>query len=650
MEKPYKSVKQYIKKSFCDIYEDVIIVSDYENRFDAAQLTENNYNNIFKKAKNELNSVLNDQNRTVLDSSMNESAMIKEIGKCDFGGDIFEDDNYNHQFLNILNISKNESFGDVYMFLCKPSPLSLRVKSKIAELFLLRRIDASDISFRYPNIWAKFFQKSYKNMLSIKALTIKKIKYYWKNLGIHRTKKHKGENMDLSEDKGDIKSSLVQSVVPKVFVSNIEGEQNNKNTGIFTGTSIANNKNSIIGNMKNTESIKYISFGRDSTSNLNFLDKNYRSCYSGRKMNMEVGQISEVDKKLNTQFQKNKLKLSKFNMNDTNKKNFHDISENGIKRAKTIKDIRMEHLIKLKIKIKKLKTSKKYYKDLCKKLKNKIELFSFKQCNNNDNNNNLNNKEKISNNIKELNDRKSYNSEKINNINININFNNNNVILDKAEINISNSSIHSNSNSNSSSSSSSFNSSLIITSQINLTFTPKYKNLDYYTSGEYSKNRNLRQTTQNFLQFYLSSFKKNIKEKIFEPNLSNIYPLKNGDGCCNMNSNASASFDSGKKKINIENKNASNNSLFKTLSGINEQYLIVFDRINNSFNFYGKSMNKKRFSLPNLENIKNNEFKLKDYKDNCIFRNKISEKLLTKNNGIKKEKILFYYNENNNKE
>ena len=261
-------------------------------------------------------------------------------------------------------------------------------------------------------------------------------------------------------------------------------------------------------------------------------------------------------------------------------------------------------------------------------------MFSFKQCNNNDNNN-LNNKEKLNNNIKELNNRKSYNSEKINNINININFNNNNVILDKAEINISNSSIHSNSNSNSNSSSSSFNNSLIITSQINLTFTPKYKNLDYYTSGEYSKNRNLRQTTQKFLQFYLSSFKKNIKEKIFEPYLSNIYPIKSGEACCNMNSNVSPSFDSSRKKIiNIENKNASNNSLFKTFSGINEQYLIVFDRINNSFNFYGKSMNKKRFSLPNLGNIKINDFRLKDYKDNYIIRNKISEKLLTKNNGI----------------
>ena len=114
-----------------------------------------------------------------------------------------------------------------------------------------------------------------------------------------------------------------------------------------------------------------------------------------------------------------------------------------------------------------------------------------------------------------------------------------------------------------------------------------------------------------------------------------------------MNSNVSPSFDSGKKKINLENKNASNNSLFKTFSGINEQYLIVFDRINNSFNFLGKSMNKKRFSLPNLENIKNNDFKLKDKEDNYIIRNKISEKLLTKKNRIKKEKILFYYNENN---
>ena len=71
------------------------------------------------------------------------------MGKWDYGGDDFEESNY--QFLNIVNISKNESYGVVYMFLNKPSPLSLRVKSKRVELLLLRKNDSSDISQRYPN-------------------------------------------------------------------------------------------------------------------------------------------------------------------------------------------------------------------------------------------------------------------------------------------------------------------------------------------------------------------------------------------------------------------------------------------------------------------------------------------------------------------
>ena len=38
-EEPYKSVKQYISKNFCDIFEDVVIVSDYESSIDASKLT-----------------------------------------------------------------------------------------------------------------------------------------------------------------------------------------------------------------------------------------------------------------------------------------------------------------------------------------------------------------------------------------------------------------------------------------------------------------------------------------------------------------------------------------------------------------------------------------------------------------------------------
>ena len=629
IEEPYKSVTQYINKNFCDIFEDVVIVSDYETSFEASKLTENNYNNIYNKAQNELNTVLNDKNKTVIDSSINESNIIKEIGKWDFGGDgeIFES---NFQFLNIINISKNESFGDVYMFLCKPSPLFLRVKSKIAALFLLRRIDASDISSRYPNIWAKFFKKSYKNMLSIKALTIKKIKYYWKNLGKHynKDKKHKEEKIDFSESKENKNSVMMKSIIPKICISNVEPASDNKNTFIF-GNNQNNqnnqNKNSLFlktNDIRNANSIKYISFGKESSKHL---DKYYNSCMSSRKLKMESNIKNEKKRKLNTDFQQNNLRLSKFrsdNKNDFKNEIKNIDNKSAFSRNKTINDIRIGYLNKLNRKIEKLKISKKYYKDLCKKFKNNLNKKIVSRKSYQENNINL----KHNNNFNELNENKSYNSDKINNINISINFNNNNVILDKAEINISKSSI---SNSNSSSNSKLSN-NLSIESPMNFSFQAKYKNLENLTLGEYSKNRNLRNITQKFIQFYLSSFPKNKKEKKFlDPNLSIIKPIKSSNVDYGLTSYTSLYSD--KKKINIPKKNLSYNSLSKYLSkqpinNLNEgQYLLIFDRYNNSFSFLGKNNNKKRLSVPIFKQNFSKE-DMKNSNQNYPFNNGYSEK------------------------
>ena len=54
------------------------------------------------------------------------------------GGAIINDEG-NYQYLKILDIRKNEHFGCVFMTLNRPCPLSLQVKSKIAELFLLKK-------------------------------------------------------------------------------------------------------------------------------------------------------------------------------------------------------------------------------------------------------------------------------------------------------------------------------------------------------------------------------------------------------------------------------------------------------------------------------------------------------------------------------
>ena len=65
-------------------------------------------------AKTVFYSIVNTKTKSALTSEINESRIGKEIGKWDYGGEDFEESNY--QFLNIISISKNESYGVVYMF------------------------------------------------------------------------------------------------------------------------------------------------------------------------------------------------------------------------------------------------------------------------------------------------------------------------------------------------------------------------------------------------------------------------------------------------------------------------------------------------------------------------------------------------------
>ena len=45
------------------------------------------------------------------------------------------------------------------MFLNKRSPLSMKVKTKYAELFLLNKTDAVEISMSFPKIWNQIIKK-----------------------------------------------------------------------------------------------------------------------------------------------------------------------------------------------------------------------------------------------------------------------------------------------------------------------------------------------------------------------------------------------------------------------------------------------------------------------------------------------------------
>ena len=83
----------------------------------------------------------------------------------------------NKKIIKVLDIRKNEHFGDIYMFLNKKSPVYVRVKSNKADLLLLKKLDALKISSNYPNIWKNILKKPLENTkvvnnLSLKALSI----------------------------------------------------------------------------------------------------------------------------------------------------------------------------------------------------------------------------------------------------------------------------------------------------------------------------------------------------------------------------------------------------------------------------------------------------------------------------------------------
>jgi CRP-like cAMP-binding protein len=173
LENPLTSINNYLGKIFEDINDKMNTNIDNSMSMNAST---NNIGLKMEKAQTKITTLL--KGNDLSDFSNIEG----EIGKCNFEGDEFDANNY--QFLNILDVLKNEHYGEVFMFLQKPSPLTLRVKSKFCELYLLRRQEVMQISKAYPNVWKKIYYKSYHNMKSLKRLTKKIVIQYCRNNGL----------------------------------------------------------------------------------------------------------------------------------------------------------------------------------------------------------------------------------------------------------------------------------------------------------------------------------------------------------------------------------------------------------------------------------------------------------------------------------
>ena len=83
------------------------------------------------------------------------------------------------QYVKLLEIHKNEHYGDIVMFLNKRSPLGVRVCTRKAELFYLKKADAISISMSFPSIWKKLITNSLFNMKQISSLIKKTLNYFY---------------------------------------------------------------------------------------------------------------------------------------------------------------------------------------------------------------------------------------------------------------------------------------------------------------------------------------------------------------------------------------------------------------------------------------------------------------------------------------
>ena len=138
---------------------------------------------------------------TIKNPSVNNKGKSKEI--------IEEDDHY----VKLLDICRNEHYGDIMMFLNQRSPLSVRVSSRIVELFSLKKTDVIEISMLFPNIWKEIITNSIYNMHQINILIKKTLSFFYYNneYALEKMKK-RFECFDLQSK--DIRKTMLNNQIP----------------------------------------------------------------------------------------------------------------------------------------------------------------------------------------------------------------------------------------------------------------------------------------------------------------------------------------------------------------------------------------------------------------------------------------------------
>ena len=313
---PYVSIKNYINNNF-----------KYISRKEELKNNNNNTNlaiansilamrtKSYKDLKYEIDNLLIDNNQK--NSLIDDNGISFDLGRLDFSRDNLDiNNNTETQFVKILDFRKNEHFGDIHMFLQKPSPFTLRAKSRIAEILLLRKHDAIIISKTFPNIWRRIYSKSYHNLVSIKKLTIKTLKrYYNTNFYSKQSQIINLSKNDINASRMSQKSSILE--LSKIIRKTKTNKTNKTNTIL---NSNKNNNDKMFSSLKNNNKVDLpkskLIFEKPTKKNSEEINNN--------ELNItNISKISYVSPIIKNDIGKpiNSLSLSKIPENDSKDKN-----------------------------------------------------------------------------------------------------------------------------------------------------------------------------------------------------------------------------------------------------------------------------------------------------------------------------------------
>ena len=274
LKDPYKSIRNYIETNFVGISRKEEMkncdISHYKRRNSVFSIVVNdNYNNNYDDLKVKLDNMLSDKKNSLNNISKNDNNGISyDLGRMNFSREDIELNNESVQMIKIMDIRKNEYFGDIHLFLEQRSPFTIKTKTRIAEILFLRKKDALHISRNFPNVSRRIQNRSYHNLVSIKNKTFKILRQYYDTYLFNEKRKSIRLNLNVTKNSG-----ITRDNFSKFFT---EKSQDKSNFNSFIPNNSFKKKNNLFSvHTKKSENIKIND--NSLTRELNFNNESFNS-------------------------------------------------------------------------------------------------------------------------------------------------------------------------------------------------------------------------------------------------------------------------------------------------------------------------------------------------------------------------------------